>query len=112
MSMIQVDEARELILSKIQFKGIEKISINECLGRILREDIIANRNNPPLDNSAMDGYALITEDILAASPENPIKLHVAEEVAAGYASDKVLQPGQAEIECDSEQSVSQDGDYV
>jgi molybdopterin molybdotransferase len=95
MSMIQVDEARELILSKIQFKGVEKISINECLGRILMEDIVAKRNNPPLDNSAMDGYALIAEDIQSASPENPVKLQVADEVAAGYTSEKVLQAGEA-----------------
>ena len=95
MSMVQVDEARELILSKIQFKGVEKISINECLGRILVEDIVAKRNNPPLDNSAMDGYALIAEDIQSASPENPVKLQVADEVAAGYTSEKVLQAGEA-----------------
>ncbi len=95
MSMIQVNEALEVILSKIKFKGVEKISISDCLGRILVEDIIANRNNPPMDNSAMDGYALIAGDIQSASPENPVKLQVADEVAAGYASEKTLQAGEA-----------------
>ena len=43
----------------------------------------------------MDGYALIAEDIQSASPENPVKLEVAEEIAAGYQSEATLKPGQA-----------------
>ncbi|MFQ5449870.1 MAG: gephyrin-like molybdotransferase Glp [Nitrospinaceae bacterium] len=95
MSMITVDEALEIILSKIKFKGVEKIPIGESLGRVLMEDIVARRNNPPMDNSAMDGYALIAADIQSASPENPVKLEVTEEIAAGYRSESVLKPGQA-----------------
>jgi molybdopterin molybdotransferase len=95
MSMIQVDAARETILSKIRFKGVEKISINDALGRVLAEDIVARRDNPPMDNSAMDGYALIAADIQTATPENPVKLEVAEEIAAGYTATGVLKRGQA-----------------
>ena len=62
MSMVTVDQALETILAKIKFKGVEKIPIGESLGRTLTEDIIARRNNPPLDNSAMDGYALLHDD--------------------------------------------------
>jgi molybdopterin molybdotransferase len=72
MSLIKVDEAREIILSRIQFMGTEKIPLTETLGRVLCEDIIARRNNPPMDNSAMDGYALIAEDVKTASPEIPL----------------------------------------
>ena len=57
MSMIQVQEARDQILSKIKVKGVEKVSLDQALGRVLAEDIVAGLNNPPLDNSAMDGYA-------------------------------------------------------
>ncbi|MBV52328.1 MAG: molybdopterin molybdenumtransferase MoeA, partial [Nitrospinae bacterium] len=53
MSLIKVDEAREIILGKIEVQGTEKISINDALGRVLAEDIVARRNNPPMDNSAM-----------------------------------------------------------
>ena len=95
MSMIQVNEARETILSKIKFKGVEKVSINDALGRVLAEDIVARRDNPPMDNSAMDGYAVIAADIQTATPENPVKLEVAEEIAAGYTAAGVLQQGQA-----------------
>ena len=35
MAMIQVDEARDIILSKIKPMGREKVSIEEALGRVL-----------------------------------------------------------------------------
>ena len=95
MSMVTVDQALETILAKIKFKGVEKVPIGESLGRTLTEDIIARRNNPPIDNSAMDGYALIAKDIQSASPESPVPLEVTEEIAAGYQSDVTLQSGQA-----------------
>ena len=95
MSMIQVHEALDTILSKIQFKGVEKVPLDQALGRVLAEDVVSRVNNPPLDNSAMDGYALIAEDIQSATPENPVKLDVVEEIAAGYTAKGVLKPGQA-----------------
>lgn len=93
--MIQVHEALEIILSKISFKGVEKIPIDESLGRVLTEDIVARRPNPPLDNSAMDGYALIAGDIRSATPEHPVKLEVLEDVPAGYTAHTTIRSGQA-----------------
>jgi molybdopterin molybdotransferase len=95
MSMIQVHEALDKILSKIKLKGVEKVPLDQALGRVLAEDVISRINNPPLDNSAMDGYALIAEDIQSASPEKPVKLEVVEEIAAGYTAKGILKPGQA-----------------
>ena len=86
MNMIQVQEARDQILSKIKVKGVEKVSLDQALGRVLAEDVISRVNNPPLDNSAMDGYALIAEDISAATSKSPVKLEVVEEIAAGYSA--------------------------
>ncbi|QPJ65033.1 MAG: molybdopterin molybdotransferase MoeA [Candidatus Nitrohelix vancouverensis] len=96
MSTIKVEEALEIILSRIEFKGLEKISITEALGRTLMEDIVARRDNPPMDNSAMDGYALIAADIESATPEAPVPLTVVGEVAAGYtAQGDAIKSGQA-----------------
>ena len=95
MSMIQVQEARDKILSKIKFKGVEKVSLDQALGRVLVEDVVSQINNPPLDNSAMDGYALIASDIKSATPEKPVQLEVVEEIAAGYEAKGTLKPGQA-----------------
>ena len=71
MSMIQVQEALDKILCQIQFKGVERVPLGQALGRVLTEDVVSCINNPPLDNSAMDGYAVIAEDIQSATPENP-----------------------------------------
>ena len=95
MAMIQVDEARDIILSKIEPKGVEKVSLDNALGRILAEDIIAQRNNPPMDNSAMDGYAVITSDIESATPDNPVKLEVVDNVPAGSVAEVTLKNKQA-----------------
>ncbi|MCH8157468.1 MAG: molybdopterin molybdenumtransferase MoeA, partial [Nitrospinae bacterium] len=95
MSQIKVDDARKIILDKIEPQGTEKISISEALGRILAEDIVARHDNPPMDNSAMDGYALIAADIESASPENPVQLDVIEDIAAGYSSQTKIGRGQA-----------------
>ena len=94
MSMIQVQEALDKILCQIQFKGVERVPLGQALGRVLTEDVVSRINNPPLDNSAMDGYALIAEDIQSATPENPVKLEVVEEIAAGYTAKGTLKPGQ------------------
>ena len=94
MSMIQVQEALDKILSQIQFKGVEKVPLDQALGRVLTEDVVSRINNPPLDNSAMDGYAVIAKDIESATPENPVKLEVVEEIAAGYTAKGTLKPGQ------------------
>ncbi len=95
MAMIQVDEARDIILSKIEPKGLEKVFIEEALGRVLAEDIIAGLNNPPMDNSAMDGYAVIAADIQSATPDNPVKLEVVDDVPAGSVAGVTLKNNQA-----------------
>ena len=95
MSLITVEEALSTILSRMRFKGVERVGLNEALGRVLAEDIVSGRNNPPLDNSAMDGYALIAADIEKASPENPVPLKLVGTVPAGCQSDRPLQPGEA-----------------
>ena len=95
MAMIQVDEAREIILAKIATKGVEKVPLDDALGRILAEDIIARRSNPPMDNSAMDGYAVITADIQSATPDNPVKLEVVDDVPAGSVATVTLKNKQA-----------------
>jgi len=95
MGMITVEDALANILAKIEPKGMEKVSITESLGRILAEDVRARRSNPPLDNSAMDGYAVIAGDIQSATPESPVQLELVDEVAAGAVGKIMLKPKQA-----------------
>ena len=93
--MITVGEALEKILSVIHPLGFEKISLLDALGRVLAEDISAKRDIPPLDNSAMDGYALRFEDIRKASQNHPVRLEVIEDLPAGFISTKKIEKGTA-----------------
>lgn len=93
--MVTVDEALDKILSHIYPLGFEKVSILDALGRVIAEDIHTHRNIPPLDNSAMDGYAVRFEDIQKASPEHPIRLEVIEDLPAGFISEKKIERGKA-----------------
>ena len=56
-------EALTIVLSAAQPLGLEKVAILNGLGRVLGEDIIATRDNPPWDNSAMDGFAVRWDDL-------------------------------------------------
>jgi len=56
--MISVEEARNNInLLKVNW-GIEAVELNEALGYVLAEEILADRDFPPFDRVAMDGIAI------------------------------------------------------
>lgn len=93
--MIPVDEALDKILSHVLPLGFEKVSLLDALGRVIGEDIYAKRNIPPLDNSAMDGYALKSEDVQKASQNHPVRLVVIEDLPAGFISTKTIEKGKA-----------------
>ena len=82
--MISVDQAKELILGRTK-KTVktECIGFTDCYNRILSDDIISNRNIPDLDNSAMDGYAVISGDTKTASDKKPVILNISTEIQAG-----------------------------
>jgi len=88
--MISVKEALHHILESISPFGVEKVNILDTLGRVLGEDVRAIRDIPPHDNSAMDGYAVISEDTCGASAENPLFFDVIEDVPAGYMPQKIV----------------------
>ncbi len=93
--MITVEEALGRILPYIEPLGSEKVSILDALGRVIAEDIDANRDIPPLDNSGMDGYAVKTEDLRNADPNHPVRLEVIEDLPAGFISTKTVRRGEA-----------------
>jgi len=93
--MIPVRDALELILKEIRPLRAEKVDIGSTLGRVLAEDVLAFRPNPPWDNSAMDGYALRAVDALLASKETPVRLKVIYDLPAGKVSRKRVGKGEA-----------------
>ncbi len=56
--MISVQEATSIILSNLFEPKIITIKISHCLGKVLAESILADRDLPPFDRATMDGIAL------------------------------------------------------
>jgi len=93
--MISVDQALEKVLEHIAVLEAEERPILDCLGQVLAEDVFSAINIPPLDNSAMDGYAVRSADTGGASPKSPRLLRVIETVAAGEVARSRVEPGTA-----------------
>ncbi len=88
-SMISFEEALKIVVENTKELPYEKIAITETLDRVLAEDIIADRDQPPADNSGMDGFAVRYEDIKGATEENPAVLELIGEAKAGVLPPKV-----------------------
>ena len=73
-SMIDVEDALSKILSVFSPLSTQESDILRTNGMVLAEDVISGINIPPLDNSAMDGYAVKYENIKNASFKNPKNL--------------------------------------
>ena len=71
------------------------MAIADALGLVLAEDVVAPLSLPGFDNSAMDGYAVVADDIAGATDEQPVMLPVAEDIPAGRTDPLTLKPGTA-----------------
>ncbi len=89
--MISVEEAQQRLIAMIAPLGAEQVAVSDALGRVLAEDVIARRTQPPWAVSAMDGYAVRAADVAAV----PARLRVIGAVPAGRAYDGTVKPGEA-----------------
>src|SRR5205823_2278142 len=85
----------ERILAQAHRLDSEERPILDALGQVLAEDIVAPFSIPPLDNTAMDGYAVRAESTMGATEENAVTLRVVGQLAAGYVYDGRVEPGTA-----------------
>ncbi|MBM9499921.1 molybdopterin molybdotransferase MoeA [Leptospira sp. 201903071] len=60
--MISIEEALSKILSEVSVTKPESVPLKETLGRILADNVYADRDYPPFHRSTMDGYAIKSED--------------------------------------------------
>ncbi|WP_182036593.1 bifunctional molybdopterin-guanine dinucleotide biosynthesis adaptor protein MobB/molybdopterin molybdotransferase MoeA [Vibrio diabolicus] len=89
-AFLSVVQGQEKILSLVNtVSEIEACKIENAYGRVLAEHIISPVNVPQYTNSAMDGYAIRSDDIERDSYQ------VVAEVMAGHAYDQPLEVGQA-----------------
>jgi molybdopterin molybdotransferase len=87
--MRSVEEALDAILAGVRPSGVETISLDRCVGRVMAlYQVTAAVDVPPFDNSSMDGFALRAADA-------PGRLRLGGEVAAGSAVLPIVEPGTA-----------------
>lgn len=89
--VLSVEEAQGRILATVRVLEPERVPILEALGRVLAEEVTADRDIPPLANSAMDGYAVRAADVAQV----PARLQVIAEAPAGRLCPVEVGPGTA-----------------
>ena len=92
--MLTYEEAKVTILAHAQAQEPEKVDFRNSVGRALAEDLIAQEDQPPFDNSAVDGYAVKLNAIAKATSENPVVLRCQEYMFAGRLDTISLQDGE------------------
>lgn len=88
--MIPVAEAVAKVVSGFSPLGSEEVALADALNRILAADVAARMSMPPIDVSAMDGYAVCAEDVA----KTPATLEQIGESAAGRGFEGVVGAGQ------------------
>ncbi|EAR54857.1 putative molybdopterin biosynthesis MoeA protein [Photobacterium sp. SKA34] len=88
--MLSVAQGRGKVLEQIKsLNHSESVNLHQALGQIVAQDILSPVNVPQHTNSAMDGYAIRSDDL---DREN---YHVVAQVMAGHSYDNTLQAGEA-----------------
>lgn len=87
--MISFSEALSLSFKAISESASEAesevIALSKAIGRIVAKDIYAPLAIQPFDNSAMDGYAVHSVDVIQMSDQSPVRFKIADIIAAGAA---------------------------
>jgi molybdopterin molybdotransferase len=89
--LLPITDARARLLQGVDPLGTECVKLGASAGRVLAEPLRAVRAQPPVAMSAMDGYAVRSEDVA----EPGASLTVVGEAPAGTAYAGRLKPGEA-----------------
>jgi len=93
--MLTPEEALQKILTHTPILPPETVPLEQAEGRVLAEELFAQSELPPFDNSAMDGFAVRAADVAQARQDCPVKLKILDVVRAGSLPRPALQAGQA-----------------
>lgn len=88
MKLLPVEDARARMLAEIAPLPAETVPLAQSIGRVLAEDVVAIRDQPPFRASAMDGWAVRAQD-------TPGALRIIGESAAGHGYEPAVAPGEA-----------------
>ena len=89
--MIELDEARELVLNRIQPVEKESVSIIDSYHRVLAQNVTSQIDMPPFARSPLDGYAYLA----TASDSKQLQLKIVSEIPAGTFSEREIVTGEA-----------------
>src|SRR5262249_15980536 len=92
---IELEDARRLVLERVNPPAEESVPLQEALGRVLAVDVESADPVPGFDNSSMDGFAVRAEDTRGAKPDGPVSLTIADESRAGRPARLPLREGEA-----------------
>jgi molybdopterin molybdotransferase len=81
--MLELEEALDLILASLPAPTGETIPLRQAAGRVLFQTLHSSIDLPRFDNSAMDGYAVRSDDVTTERTDSPKRLRVIGKVAAG-----------------------------
>lgn len=97
LTSLSVEEARANILSYFAPLPPVEVTLMEALGAVLAEEVRSDMDNPPFDNSSMDGYAVRAQDTTGAGDSSPTRLRVVGYMPAGGFPQPgdVVEPGTA-----------------
>jgi molybdopterin molybdotransferase len=91
--LLPLEEMERLIVERVAAVAEhEEVPLRAALGRVLAADVIAPVDVPPFDNSAVDGFAVRSQDL---DPQAETKLVVVDRVAAGHTPRRPLGAGEA-----------------
>ncbi len=91
--LIPFDEALRRCLEESRpVEGVEVMGLREALGRVAAEDVLSPMDVPPVDRSAMDGYAVRAADTRGATEDHPVALECLEVLDAATVPQRVVRP--------------------
>lgn len=78
-----LEEALKLTLERVESLPTQRVELLDGLNRALAEDIFSKVDSPSIDASMKDGYAVISHEVQEATREHPVRLKLADCLAAG-----------------------------
>jgi len=85
--MINFSQAKQLVIENSPLLDSETVSLSAARNRVLSSPVTSPTWVPSFDNSAMDGYAVNSSDLMSARKDSPICLDLVGVTAAGDTSD-------------------------
>lgn len=100
LQVLDRDEAERRFVAALDLtpRGVERIELDQALGRVLAADVVSPVDVPSFDRSNVDGFAVVAEDTFGASEESPRCVDLAEEtIHTGVIPTTIVQSGHAVV---------------